>query len=339
MSLGWLLLILAFQAEVSGPAPRAPSLFSPRPQFDAGPVWSGKPLAHRFVFLNRGADSVEITSVKEGCGCLRSHLEKHVLEPGEAGSLLLEANTLPQPEGPQAWTVRVRYRSAGAPPEAEQELRLIVRAQVRSEVSVRPASIQLRCTGRVRHSITFLDRRPQPLSIVSLRTSHPALRAHLGLATSSPSGALRQPIELEVLPTYPEGEHQEMVHLLTDDPDYRDLRIPVTVSKSAPQTVRLAPESLTFRAEPGRSIASRLVRLRSGMGQPVVIDRVEADHPSLTFRWAQGPGPDSTLRVSLDPQQVRKPGFRDEIRIHLRSPSGQTLTLPVSCLCSDDRQP
>jgi hypothetical protein len=322
---------LFFLAAVArgGDAPH-PALVCAEPVFDAGPVRSGKPLAHTFTFVNRGTGPVDIVEVKPNCGCLTPRLARRRYRPGEAGSVRIEANTLTQPEGRHAWSVRLRYRPADTPGE-EQDLLLMVRARIRADIGVRPASLILRTTHTVSHPITFRDRRPRPLTITAAYTTRPQLQARLGRRETTATGTTRT-IHLDVLPSYPEGRYEERVYLVTDDPEYRELWVPVTVVKTSPRKVRLAPAALTVRAAAGRPVPSQLVRLRGGATGPVVIERAQADHPALRCRWAQGPGRDATLKVLLDPGQLRAPGFNATVTIHLRQPAGQTVTLPVRCL-------
>src|SRR5919198_3882141 len=120
------------------PAARA-DLFCPRPVVELGEVRSGVPLAQRFTVVNRGREVVEVTDVRPSCGCLAPRLEPRRLRPREEGLLLLEINTLTQPEGPHAWRIAVRYRGAGQ----EGELALFVYARVVAEVSLHPPMLVL----------------------------------------------------------------------------------------------------------------------------------------------------------------------------------------------------
>src|ERR1700724_4802424 len=102
LSFGALVLLLS-----SGVA-RA-DLFCPESPYDAGQVFSGAALAHRFTLVNRGASTIEVTEVKPGCGCLRPRLDQPTLRPGEQGALTLEINTLTQAPGPHLWRAVGHY--------------------------------------------------------------------------------------------------------------------------------------------------------------------------------------------------------------------------------------
>ena len=79
------------------------------------------------------------------------------------------------------------------------------------------------------------------------------------------------------------GHRDEAVVLLTDDPAYPELRVPVRVLKRAGGGVRVAPESISLRFAPGQSELSTLVQLRAADGKR---------------RVASGHGPAQALRAA-----------------------------------------
>src|SRR5260370_11796744 len=84
-------------------------LHVPQPEVDAGEVRAGAPLGHRFTFVNRGPQTIEITEVQSSCGCLTPKLELRRLQPGEEGTLLMAVNTLSQAVGPHPAHVHMAY--------------------------------------------------------------------------------------------------------------------------------------------------------------------------------------------------------------------------------------
>src|SRR5437867_1541014 len=82
-----------------------------QPLADSGEVRAGVPLSHRFVFVNRGAESVEVTDTRASCGCLKPILAQRIYKPGEEGALDLEVHTLSQSAGPHTWRVQFCYRA------------------------------------------------------------------------------------------------------------------------------------------------------------------------------------------------------------------------------------
>jgi hypothetical protein len=325
MSLRTLLLLLPLLCGSLLPSPGRADLECSQPMVQAGEVRSGRPLAHRFVFVNRGTEAVEITQVKPSCGCLTPRLDKRHLEPGETGTLLLEINTLTQPEGPHSWSVQLHYKGGGQ----DRDFSLVLCARLLTEVTVQPASLTLFTDSALSHPLTLIDRRPQPLAITTVQTNHPAVRAVVQPPVRDLAGHFVSTIDLHVSPDCPEGRHERMLSLFTSDPLYPELRVPFTVVKRSRQQVSAAPAEVTLTGRPGQPLPSRIVLLSSPDGQEVRVERVEADDPAIHCQWAKGPGPRTTLKVQIDSTRLGSTGLRSAVHVHLQQPAPQTLTLPV----------
>jgi hypothetical protein len=298
----------------------------PQAEADAGVVYTGKELTHCFSFVNRGPEVVEIVEARASCGCLAPRLDKRVYQPGEGGELRLEVNTFTQPAGPHAWTVTLRCRSGGG----DQEIGLRLRAQLVTEVSVQPAALVLFTDKAVGHDFVLLDVRPQPLTVTAVRAGLPGLRATVGERGRDPSGHAVQKIHLAVTEECPEGRHEEFLQIFTDDPGYRDLKVPITVVKRARQRLAATPGEVTLTAPPGQPVPSRIVLIRDSDDQGVVIDKVEADDPAVTCRWAQGPNRMATVRVRVDRAQVRGDGLHATVQVHVSKPQPDVLLIPIT---------
>jgi hypothetical protein len=309
----------------AGPAVRA-DLSCADPHVQIGEAKSGQILAHRFTFVNRGPEAVEIVEVRPSCGCMNPRCDKSAYRPGEEGTLHLEVNTLTQPAGPHAWRVVVRYRAAGQ----LQEMALVLSAFVVTEITVQPTALMIYTDTTVTHEITLTDARAHPLTVTEARTTSPHLRARPEEARRDDAGRRTQTVRLEVLADYPEGRHDEMVTLLTNDADYRELKVPATIVKRSRQQVSVAPSSVTLMAT-GGVFSSRLVLIRGNDEEPVEVERVEADNPALVCQGSRGPNPTATVRVGADKARVPEGGLRATVRVFLSKPTKQTLTIPVTC--------
>jgi hypothetical protein len=310
-----------------GQSPARADLHCPEPRIDLGEVKSGKPLAHRFAFTNRGTESVEITEIRPSCGCLKPHCDKGTYRPGESGTLLFEVNTLTQPAGPHSWRVLIRYRSG----DREGELSLMLNARVVNEVLVQPAALTIYTEAGAHHALTLTDGRPLPLAITEVRTTSAHLRAKAEAPTKDGTGRLVQTIRLEVLPDYPEGKHDEEVTLKTNDSEYPELRVPATVVKHSPQRVSAVPSSVSLSAPAGGAVPTRLVLVRANGDEPVELERAEADDPAVTLQWTRGASPTATVRIGIDRARLMGDSLQTIVRIHVAKPAPQVLTIPVTC--------
>jgi hypothetical protein len=294
---------------------------------EKGEVRSGISLSHRFSFVNRGSDMVEVTDVRPSCGCLAPKLAHRRLQPGDSGELLLEINTLTQPAGANNWRVTIRYTSGGV----EQELPLYVSARLVTEISVEPPSLAIYTASSIRHEITVIDRRTEPLIVRTVQTSSPYIRTHLGELRRNEAGHWARSIQVEVTADCPYGHHVETLLICTSDPTYPELTVPFTVVKRPSQQVCAAPSSVTLSAAPGQPLPSRIVLLSSADDTEVKIERVECDDKAIECHWAQGPGHRATLKIRLDRARLKDDTFQSAVHVHLSQPGGQTITIPVSC--------
>lgn len=292
-----------------------------------GEVRTGLPLAHRFPFVNRGTHSVEILDVRTSCGCLTPRLAQHCYEPGEAGELPVEINTLSQAPGPHTWSIRLQYSTEGV----VHDLTLQLQAQLRTEVLVQPAALVVFADRAAGHEIVVTDLRSRPLSIVTVRSSSAMLQPRLAEPAQDLQGHWQRQIRLEVADDYPEGRHDEVLALYTDDPDYPELKVPVTILKRLPQRFSATPAEVSLTAPAGQPIPSRIVLIRDKDNESVTVDRVVADDPAIACRWAPGPNTMATVKITVDRRRLYGSSLHSAVHVHLSKPVAETLTIPVTC--------
>jgi hypothetical protein len=296
------------------------------PTVDVGEVRSGVPLKQQFAFVNPGPGTVEIADLRTSCGCVKPKLEKRVYAPGDEGAVDLEVHTLSQPAGEHTWRLQVAYRAGGEAREAE----LSVKGRVVTEVTVQPAALTILTGGPVAHEITLTDLRDRPLSVTGVQTSSPHLKGEVKQSALDGTGHRVVTIALSLSATCPEGRYEETVAILTDDAEYRELTVPVTVVKRPKQKVSASPAAVSLTAAAGQAVPSRIVLLRPADAGAIAVERVEADDPALVCTWARGPGDCATLRVTIDRTKLPAGGLRSAVHIHINGPVSETITLPVT---------
>ncbi len=295
------------------------------PRADIGEVRSGRPVEHTFHFHNDGPWPVAVSSVTASCGCLAPKAECRAYRPGEAGGVVLAVNTLSQAAGSHEWTVRVAYRD-----EAEwHEAVLCLRATVVPEVTAQPAELTVFADGPVTHEVVVTDLRPRPLHVLDVRSSTPELRGRVTHVAQDSAGRSAHHVRVEVAPGR-EGRHEEALTLYTDDPEHRELRVPVTIVRRPRQGVTVSPTSLSVDAAAGEPVPSQTLLVRDAQGAPVRLAAVDASDPALSGHWAQGPGTMATVKVRVDGARLHGDTLRGEIRIRVAAPVEATLVVPVT---------
>jgi hypothetical protein len=316
----WAIILVGF-----GGRPARAELRFDQPVVNAGETKAGIRLVHRFGFRNAGSEPAQITETRVSCGCLTPRLEQGIYRPGERGVLRLEVNTLGEPAGPHAWTVQVRYRCGNR----YQEIPLRLTARIITEISVRPAALTIYPAGAAHHDITLTDFRTKPLAITAIDSTSPKLTPRLMGKTRDNEGNPVQPIRIEVAEDFPEGRHRETVTLYTDDARYRELTIPVTVVKGPRQRLAALPDQVKLTAAPGAPLPSQMIRLRDSNNETVEVERVVADHPAITYRWAPGPSTMATLKILVDHRRITGGRLNSAVHVHLRKPVRETVTISV----------
>jgi hypothetical protein len=290
----------------------------------AGDVRSGI-LTRRFAFRNDGPEKIEITGLHPSCGCTKPRLETLTYAPGDKGELVMEINTLSQSAGDHAWTIQVTYRADGD--VREQTIRVV--GHVVAEVQVQPAAVTVFTDHPLEHTLVVTDIRAKPLKITEVCASAPYLKSSLGKPSQDNKGRWTCSVTLEVGADCPEGRHEERIDIMTSDPDYADLRVPVVVVKQAKQRITATPNPVDLSVSTGQPAPSRLIVIRDHDEQPIVIDRVDADDPALSCTWSEGPNMPGAVRVRIDPKNLGASGLQSAIHIHISKPVETTLTVPV----------
>jgi Protein of unknown function (DUF1573) len=320
-------LILVLAAGIGNPP--APMLQCPMPSVAKGDVKGGPPMAHTFELTHKGeAGILTITKVESGCGCLRQGLTTGVLQPGETAKLTIEVNTLTQPDGPNRWQATVQYK-VEAPGVAVQtgELLLQVTATLTHEVTVNPPQLGFSTTGAASQVLIVTDSRAKPLNVVKIGSSSPHLVVEIGgREVGKPQS---QTLTVKLAADAPVGHRDEAVVLITDDPAYPELRVPVRVLKRAAGTVAATPETVAVHFAAGQTEVSTLVQLRGADGKPVGISGAESDHPGVTLKWSPGSGPVAAVRITVTESAAAQNGSC-KVRVKLAEPAGQEVVVPVA---------
>ncbi len=306
-------IIAVLLASVAAP----PTLNVDSAKVDRGEVRGGPILKQTFRVTNSSAEVVAIAGLDSGCGCLRRAVSKNELKPGESADVSMDVNTLTQPDGPQTWTLKLRYRPASlakTSPDELQELR--VTAKLVREVSVTPPMISVSTEAAATASIVLADSRGAPLSVKKVVSSSPHVVAKW---KSDAKG--RFTIELAIAAELPAGTHDETIVVHTDDAHYAELNVPARIVKRAKNAVNAYPDSLELDAVESRGI----VQFRRG-GQPVEIASAACESADVTVTASKGSGAVATLKVVLGPKATAGKG---EVKVKFAEPAGAELTLPV----------
>ena len=249
--------LLAFAASIAGPRPaqsaagleRSPLAFH-QYMVNLGEVPARRNHYARFAFTNRASQAVEIRELKTSCGCLSEHLEKRVFEPGETGELLLRIQAANQMPGSKEYACEVISGPPGNAAVAwstdlvfrivlpEQSVTLSPRALIVHQYTPQPT----------RNVVSIHDTRDRQLKAKRVECDVPFVTAALlpreDLKDQDVEYGVVQQVEVVVGPA-PSGQHDFVVRVLTDDPEFGIVKIPMRVygPQAAESSVDSADES------------------------------------------------------------------------------------------------
>jgi hypothetical protein len=292
---------------------------------DVGEVRAGEPLSHRFTFTNRGTEEVEITGVQSSCGCLTPHMSGQRFAAGEQGNVRVEINTLSPAPGPHTWQVKLSCKIG----EAVTEIPLQVKARVVREIVVEPAALVMHVNGPMETEIRLTDLRSLPLSLKAVETSAPGLQARLAGEEPDSSGRLIRKIQLQVRDDFPEGGHEETLILYTNDPSYREIKVPVSIAKRSRQRITASPGRVELKTGVGSSLPARMVLIRDRDNQDVDVQAVTSDSPAVSCHWAKGPGAMATVKIKIAPNLIAEKNWQTTVRVQVAKPISQMILIPV----------
>lgn len=291
------------------------------PVVELGAIRGGQKLTHCFELVNTGDKALDILDLRPGCGCLAPRIKQRTLQPGDKTTLVLELRTLGQAEGPHTWDIDVKYRSG---PETKT-LALALRGAVHNEITVQPAILGMHVVKSVQQEITVTDGRPAPLHVLAAEARAPGVQVTRIDRTGKVTKILVSANASQLAP----GRHDGVISIVTDDPDYSQLLVPVVLTKAALAAVRAIPEQVDLHVSAGANSTSAIVRLRSANDQPVRIAKIEPSDPALVCTWAEGPGNDATLKIQVQTGRLPE-AAASHVTVYFTSPADEPITIPVT---------
>ena len=193
-----------------------------------------------YRFKNVGKSPLTIKGIQPSCGCLQVRILKMEFQPKETGEFQLELDTAKSIPGDKQYDITVTYND----PEP-REVKLMFRATVpEKKVSVRPRALifyQFNAEP-TKQELVVEDFRNSNLQVLGASTdSDLATIEPLKLPAGSPA-ELKAKYEITVQGNIPSGRHRAAVTIVTDDPEYPELHVPLLIQGPPTQADQAAPE-------------------------------------------------------------------------------------------------
>ncbi len=182
-----------------------------------------------YHFTNTGAEPLTITKLDPSCGCLRPRLEddKRVYQPGESGYFVVGVTTANEAPGPHTYTVKVDYEDP-QPRQATVRFKLILPEK---KVTVDPPELAFyQHNGQPSQATVYVtDYRGHEIAVTDATSTSDVIDIEVQTAEVDESGNTRVPVVLHVPGNVPPGRAISTVSILTNDPEFSVIRIPVLV--------------------------------------------------------------------------------------------------------------
>jgi hypothetical protein len=252
-------LLLAFAAHFAGPrparilaAPVRPALALDQYLVDLGPVAPSEEIRAHFDFTNRGKAPLTVTDLVPSCGCLQPQMKKKTYRPGESGNFVVRVQTASENPGLKEYTITIRYTDP-APREVDVVFRVVLPD---NQVTVRPRALAFYQLGEqgpgiAPQKIDVTDRRGRHLNITRVECSRDIADVELAEVDFDEAGHWHAQLNVTVPNRLPAGRVEATVHIFTDDPAYRMLRVPLIIEGGSPRKLldpHLQPAGMQERA-------------------------------------------------------------------------------------------
>lgn len=239
--------LLGPQLSHAEPAPtRAPLAFH-QYQVNLGRVEPKRDHYARFTFTNHGNKPIELRKLETSCGCLTQHQSKKIVDAGEQGEFFLRIQSANQEPGAKQYTCKAIYGPVDEPAVSyETDLRFLITLPELTVV-VRPRVLVFhQPNGNLTtHAVTITDLREKPLRILKASCDEKFVSVRIDpespLHEADREAGVVGRIEVSV-GEVPKGRHECEVRVITSDPEFNLLRIPVRVHGAADKATRTRPD-------------------------------------------------------------------------------------------------
>jgi len=235
---------------------------------DFGMVARGAKIEHRFVVENVYEEDARIVSARSSCGCTTPKFSNKILKTWDKTEIVAVLDTR-KFLGQKDATITVRF---DLPFPAEVQLH--VHAYIRSNVVIQPEAVLFSTVPQgtaVRQKLKISYAGRSDWAIDGVLTDNPSLAAHV-VETRRSGGLVDYDLIVDLAADAPVGYIREYLLLVTNDPQPRASRVPVTVEgvvvpgasteESEVFAITVRPDPLLLGVlEQGGSATRRLVLL------------------------------------------------------------------------------
>jgi len=292
-------------------------------QHNFGVVARGAKAEHVFVLRNPAAEAIHIAGIRSSCGCARVRVldDKRTIPPGDSASVIASLDTSSF-AGARSATIGITLDKP-----APGEVQAHVETYVRSDVLVQPGNIEfgaIQRGGALEKTIRVSSSGRYSWGIVEVK-SGPYFTCHVA-QTHRDWNQVCYELRVRLDSATPPGYLREHLIVVTNEPQHREIRVPVEAHVLA--DVSVSPATLFLGVvQPGEEVLRQLV-VRAK--KPFVIKNVLAEGAGLEIGLVENEESKPLHLIPVRLEAGERPGkLQQTIRIETSLQSG-TISVPAS---------
>ncbi len=245
---------------------------------DFGAVPRGSDAVYEFKFANKYEEDVHVAAVRSSCGCTTPRIKKADLKTYEEGAIICEFNTK-QFVGPKAAVVTVVFSKP-----FHGEIQLQVKGNIRSDIDIEPGTIQFGDVdrGATKETQVKVSARKSNWEIKDVRSSNPNL-AVSQLEKQNQPGRVVYTMNVKLKDSAAVGELNDNIVLVTNDPQYNMVTIPVHANITPPLVLPARIDLGTVKS--GATSKSFFIAKSKS---PFEVKEIQCEDKRLTFKVPEG---------------------------------------------------
>ncbi|MDR2172428.1 MAG: DUF1573 domain-containing protein [Planctomycetaceae bacterium] len=230
-------------------------------------------ISYTFLFKNNGNELVDNFQLSASCGCTTVKLEPETVAPNKEGKIVLFIDQSASGQGDHLYSVQVDFKVDNKP----FQVVLYLQSHNKSEILFNPKDIYIETysDGVVTRYIKLINFRRKNFSVQNIVTASSWITCQQVPETSTDNTEIGVTLfEVNVdMSKIPDGNQESVIALLTNDEEFSQFTLPVTIKK-LPQ-IHGIPDKIRLTKLQEDSLYVGKTTIRHCEGKPMAITDIE----------------------------------------------------------------
>jgi hypothetical protein len=308
-------------AAVTTPA-TGPKIQFETPVYDFVKIRSGEAVKHTFIFTNTGTATLEIKSVRPGCGCTAAGEWTKKVEPGMTGNIPIQVNTANFPAGPIAKVVTVESNDGQQP-----SIVLQIKGAIWKPIEVTPnlayMNVSADAPEAAKTTVKVTSNLEEPLTLSTPEISNKSFKAEV--KTIKPGKEFQ--IELGMVPPVNPGAVQATVTLKTSSKEVPTITF--TAYANVQPALMVNPPQITLPSGPLPAESRPFVTIENKGTKAVKVFAPAVVPENVGVQLTEPRSNTFTLTLTFPVGFDLKPGQTSELTVKTSHPQYPVIKVPI----------